>query len=102
MQVRTTKVFAAELAKHLRGTGIHAAQKAYSLREYRLYVDCIGDPRPDLDPRTGLYNVILITYPGSYYALPRTITTRDLTSIYRSAPKSWDCFWAAVVDHVRI
>ena len=102
MQIKTTKAFCKELQKQL-PKGYHAIQREYTYNEYRMYIDCLNDPAPDYNSRTGKFSAIVIYYPDSYYAAPRTLTTRELIRFYqRESDRTWSGFWNAVRNAIEI
>lgn len=56
----------------------------------------------DYSYKTGLFSVIKITYPAEYYAMPRYITTRDLTAVFRNSDKTFTSFIEELKSYIAI
>ena len=104
MLVQCTKKFTAELNKALKSAGRpeRAEYREYSEWEYRMRVDCMSDPGLDYKPERGTIAAIIINYPGSYYASPRPLTTRDLYKAYRRSNKTAAGLFQEILEEIEI
>ena len=89
MKVKVSKVFAAFINKAAKELGFnaHASVVTMSARLYRLNIglDAWLDAEDygDYDWGEGEYKAIRVDYPGEYYAMPKYLTTAELTKEFR-------------------
>lgn len=104
MKVGTTKVMAKAL-KDLEGHDIIDEVRYVEMddRNYRWYVNYTGGLyQTDYNEKTDMYKTIKIIYHPCCYAMPRYLTTDDLTRCFRNSDKTWDDFINEVWKEVEI
>lgn len=104
MLVQCTKKFTAELNKALKAAGRpeRAEYREYSEWEYKMCVDCLNDPGLDYKPERGTIAAIIIHYPENYYAMPQTLTTRDLHRAYKTSDKTAAGLFSRIMEEIEI
>lgn len=88
MQVKCTKVLAKELNKRFNAIDGFA--------DYVAAVEWVWDYWE------GSKKVITIYYPANYYAYPRNIDDSDLLRIFKQSDKTYNGFFADLLDYVEI
>lgn len=85
MKIAATKVFADFINKTVSKMGFQARAELvkFTERGFTLNVDCWGPDWADMDPKSGLYKAIRVTYPGDFYACPVYLSTRQLCDEFR-------------------
>ena len=96
MNIKVTKAFVKELNKHL--TSAKAYYREFSRHEYAMKIDYdLYSNEIDYSPKTGKFAAILIEYPDSYYAMPKSLTTRELNRIFRrESDGTPESYWKAL------
>ena len=90
MKVKATKTMVKELKKHL-PEGYNITLEKMSERQFALYVDInTYNHEHDYNINDGKFSVIKIIYPYEYYAMPKYITTKDLSKIFKTCNKTWE------------
>ena len=56
----------------------------------------------DYNERTERFNVLKVFYPEECYALPRYLTTRDLSKIFNRSDKTYIGFMNGLADFIEI
>ena len=104
MLVQCTKKFTAELNKALKAAGRpeRAEYREYSEWEYKMRVNCFDNPGLDYKPERGTVAAIIVNYPGSYYASPRALTTRDLHRAYKQSDGTAAGLFSRIMDEIEI
>ena len=88
MNIATTKTLAREMNKRRPDCVEMISREQLTESNYYLSVGLNSSTDRDYDYNTGLYNVIEIIYKSSCYAMPRYLTTEDLTKIFRRAARN--------------
>lgn len=88
MKVKVSKVFADFINKTAKCLGFQAQASVVTMSEraYRVNVSTdiyAAEEHGDYDFVTGQAKAIRISYPDSYYAMPKYITTQELTREFR-------------------
>lgn len=104
MLVQCTRKFANELNKALKSAGRpeRAEYREYSEWEYKMRVNCFDDPGLDYKPERGTIAAIIVNYPGSYYASPRALTTRDLHRAFKTSDKTAAGLFQRILEEIEI
>ena len=106
MKVIVSKVMAAAIQKEIAAGNfpwIESAQYIEMTRgNYYRYVGDVWRHEIDYDYKKIMMKVILITYPVDYYAIPRYITTRDLSQAFQESGGSYDGFFKALYKIIEI
>ena len=105
MKVQATKTMAKEIERYAKqnGKAYRAEFVTMSRDEYARNVDDIWDNARDYNSAIGKMQVILITYPAEYYAIPRFLTTRTLSRAFHDCgEKTFDNFMKAVNNECEI
>lgn len=103
MKVKATKVMADFLRKSTGKRDFTISLEKMTERQFALCVS-IETYRhtADYNPETCLFNVIKITYPPEYWAMPRYITTADLLNIFKHSNKTAEGFAKDFAEYVEI
>ena len=88
MKVQVSKVFANFINKTAKELGFKAQAEVVTMSEnaYRMNVSYdlySAAEHGDRDWGTGEYKAIRVCYPDGYYAMPRYVTTAELTKEFR-------------------
>lgn len=92
MKVQVTKVMAKLLNKEI---------PEYSFSVEKHTTGWWSDPA-DYDPKTGNTKLLVVYYPGHYYALPKSFSTKDLSQCFKRSDHSLEGFIKQVRDMVEI
>lgn len=90
MQVKVSKVmekFINQNVAHVCGCRCHLVKMSVQSYEYNVDYNAIRN-EIDYNPKTGNMQALLIEYDPNYYAMPKYLTTRDLTRIFRGTDKT--------------
>ena len=103
MKVQATKVMADFLRKSIGKRDFTISLEKMTERQFALRVS-IETYRhtADYNAATGLFNVIKITYPSDFWAMPRYITTADLLYIFKHSNKTAEGFAKSFAEYVEI
>lgn len=88
MKVKVSKVFAAFINKAAKELGFKAEASVVTMsaNAYKMNVSMdlfAAEDYGDYDWTTGEVKAIRVDYPAEYYAMPRYLTTAELTKEYR-------------------
>lgn len=101
MKVKVTYPMLKEIKKAL--PKYNVSLEKYTLEQYERFVDFdVYRNEIDYDDKTGKMKVIKIIYPDSYYAMPRYLTTKDLSQIFKYSDKTYNGFIKELVDYCEI
>ena len=90
MQVKVSKVmekFINQNVAHVCGCRCHLVKMSVQSYEYNVDYNAIRN-EIDYNPKTGNMQALLIEYDPNYYAMPKYLTTKDLTRIFRGSNKT--------------
>lgn len=92
MKVKVTKVMASLLNKEI-------PTYSFGVEEHTTgwWSDSI-----DYNPKTGRTKFLVVHYPASYYALPKSFSTSDLAQCFRRSDHTLEGFIKQVKDMVEI
>ena len=71
-------------------------------RTYDLYVGNSDYNEEDFDVEKEMMRTIVIYYPSEMYAIPKYLTTNELTGIYRRSNRTMKGFMNDLYEEVRI
>lgn len=92
MKVKVTKVMAKLLNEKF-------PKYSFSVEEHT--TGWWSDP-DDYNPRTGNTKMLVVHYPASYYALPKSFTTSDLVSCFKHSDHTLEGFLKQIWSMVEI
>lgn len=102
MKVCLTKTMAKEIKKNCKDIIAAAALVEFTPEKYRLLVDYNGGLFMDYNMNTGNIKAIKISYPESFYACPRYITSKDLRRVFEASNKTYTGFFERIREEIEI
>lgn len=114
MRIQATKAMAQAINKAFKSQqgrfkGCRAVYNTATPQAYAWHVGSIYDAEDwgDFNAANGTIRYITVSYPDDAYAMPRHLSTKDLTDIYRRARRdsgaiTLDEFMGAVLDAVEV
>lgn len=103
MKVKTSNVFAAWLRDHLKSDHYAVSLEKLSENDFSILVDYFTiDHEIDYNYKTGKFNVIKISYPYEYYAMPLYLTTKELIKIFQTSDKTEAGYLKAIKEYIEI
>lgn len=88
MKVKCTKVMATEINKHFKNNSKYNGYEAYISKTYDFF--------------DGDIQVIKISYPYNFYACDAILDDSDLLKIYKKSDKTYNGFFATLLEEVEI
>ena len=107
MKVIVSKVMAKAIQNEIKAgnfPGIESAQYIEMTRHdyyFSISLD-VWQHEIDYDWKKGMMKVIEITYPADYFAMPRYITTTELSQAFSESDKSYNGFFKALYKIIEI
>ena len=102
MKVKATNPMKTAINAALNGEAVASIEKL-TPDVFRAFIDfSLFDHLEDYNTKTGLYQVIKITYPPECFAVPQYLTTKDLARIFRNSDRSYNGFFEALRDYIAI